>query len=292
MVTSKTTFSDRDGYFTSELKIPSDAKAGVWKIIGTSGIYHKELNFTIVGNSDGMTCYAGNLCSKPTANTTVQYGPKSPVSIGIKSPLEQFKSGVTANDVVCLPVFQLIFKAEDGSPACVTPGTAKSLFDRQWAMLIGSNKIVPTSFTKCDDAYPQSDTGVAVLYMHTNSIGKICIRYYNEDNTPTSIGMRIFEANNLTQNASDVTAWTSDYTLEGNATKIIVYFIKTGNTPGFYGVSLNCGGFPLAVGYGANSTITASDFPWVGHVFQCGVITYDSKIEGTSGIGVKYIPYP
>src|SRR5574337_231883 len=210
----------------------------------------------------------------------------------ILSPLQQFREGIAANDVTCFSGFQLILKAEDGSPACVTPDTAKNLFDRQWAMLTGSNKIVLTSFMPCDNVYPQSDAGVAVLYMPTDSIGKICIRYYNVNNTPTSIGMRIFEADNLTQNASDVTAWTSDHTLEGNANKTIVYFIKTGNKTGFYGASLNCGGIPLAVGYGGNSTITASDFPWVGRVFHCGVITYDSKIEGTSGIGVKYIPYP
>jgi hypothetical protein len=144
----------------------------------------------------------------------------------------------------------------------------------------------------CDTPYPQSNTGVAVFYMPTNSIGKICVRYHNLNNTPTGIGMRIFEANNLTQNASNVTSWMDSSTLEGNANKTIVYFIKTGTNAGFYGMSINCGGFPLAVGYDTNSTITASDFPWIGRAFHCGVITYDSHIEGTSGIDVKYIPYP
>ncbi|MHB8602312.1 MAG: hypothetical protein ACYC6W_02875 [Nitrosotalea sp.] len=154
------------------------------------------------------------------------------------------------------------------------------------------NTTLPASFEPCDTPYPQSNTGIAVLYMPANSIGKICVRYYNLNNTPTSIGMRIFEANNLTKNASNVTAWTDDSTLEGNVNKTIVYFIKTGTKVGFYGVSLNCGGFPFAVGYDINSTITASDFPWIGRAFHCGVITYDSHIEGTTGIGVKYIPYP
>ncbi|HEU5487513.1 MAG TPA: hypothetical protein VFV16_01705 [Candidatus Nitrosotalea sp.] len=148
-----------------------------------------------------------------------------------------------------------------------------------------------TSLEACDTPYPQSDTGIAVLYMPVNSIGKICVQYHNLNNTPTSIGMRIFEANDLTQNASNVTAWTYDSTLEANANKTVVYFIKTGTIAGFYGASLNCGGIPLAVGYDANSTITASDFPWVGHVFNCGIITYESHMEGTAGIGVRYIPY-
>ncbi|MGI0062918.1 MAG: hypothetical protein ACREBA_10755, partial [Nitrosotalea sp.] len=59
---SVTTFSDRNGDFTSELKIPTNATAGTWKIIGNSGIYYRELNFTVIGNSATDTCYAGSLC--------------------------------------------------------------------------------------------------------------------------------------------------------------------------------------------------------------------------------------
>src|SRR5574340_806711 len=291
MKASKTTFSDRDGYFASELKIPSDAKAGNWAIVGASGIYHKESNFTILGNSDTVTCYAGNLCSKSIANTTVQYGPKTTVSIDMKSPLEQFKSGIKPEYVKCSQDLHLIIKAEDGSFACVTIETGKNLTKRGWATTFGTGISTNDYYTKCDTLYPQSDMGIAVLYMPTNSIGKICVRYYNLNNTPTGIGLRIFEANNLTQNASDVTAWTDDSTLEGNANKTIVYFIKTGTKAGFYGASLNCGGIPLAVGYDANSTITSNDFPWVGQTFHCFAITYDSHMEGIAGIGVRYIPY-
>ena len=134
IVTSKTTFSDRDGYFTSELKIPANATAGIWKIVGTSGIYHKELNFTIAGNSDTVTCYAGNLCSTPIANTTVQYGPRLVASTVINSPLQQFKSGISGYDIKCNQGFQLIFKAENGSPACVKPDSGNKLIALGWAV--------------------------------------------------------------------------------------------------------------------------------------------------------------
>ncbi len=33
--------------------------------------------------------------------------------------------------------------------------------------------ILPASFEPCDTPYPQSNTGIAVLYMPANSIGKI-----------------------------------------------------------------------------------------------------------------------
>jgi len=208
------------------------------------------------------------------------------------SPLQQFKSGIKPEYVKCNHDLHLIIKVEDGSFACVTIETGKNLAIRGWATTFGTGISTNDYYTKCDTLYPQSDTGIAVFYMPTNSIGKVCVRYHNLNNTPTGIGMRIFEANNIAQNASNVTSWTDNSTLEGDANKTIVYFIKTGTKVGFYGASLNCGGFPLAVGYDANSTITASDFPWIGQTFHCGVITYDSHIEGTTGIGVKYIPYP
>jgi len=210
----------------------------------------------------------------------------------LASPLQQFKSGIKPEYVKCSQDLHLILKAEDDSFACVKIETAKDLVKRGWATTFGTGISTNDYYTKCDTLYPQSNTGVAVFYMPANSIGKICVRYHNLNNTPTGIGMRIFEANNFTQNASNVTSWMDSSTLEGNANKTIVYFIKTGTNAGFYGMSINCGGFPLAVGYDANSTITASDFPWIGRAFHCGVITYDSHIEGTTGIGVKYISYP
>ncbi len=152
MKASKTTFSDRDGYFASELKIPADAEAGNWTIVGTSGIYHKELNFTILGNSDTVTCYAGNLCSKPIVNTTDQYGPKTTVSIAVKSPMEQFKSGINAQDVKCHEGLILVIKTTDGSPACVKQGTATKLVERGWAKMISETGVAINSYTPISNA--------------------------------------------------------------------------------------------------------------------------------------------
>jgi hypothetical protein len=47
-------------------------------------------------------------------------------------PLEQVKAGVAPKDVQCKPGFTLIFKAEDGSPACVDPTVATILAQRGW----------------------------------------------------------------------------------------------------------------------------------------------------------------
>jgi hypothetical protein len=47
-------------------------------------------------------------------------------------PLEQVKAGVAPKDVQCKQGFTLIFKAEDGSPACVDPAVAPILAQRGW----------------------------------------------------------------------------------------------------------------------------------------------------------------
>lgn len=50
-----------------------------------------------------------------------------------ESPLQQFKSGITATNVKCADGFTLVIKSEDGSPACVKPDTANILRERGWA---------------------------------------------------------------------------------------------------------------------------------------------------------------
>ncbi|MDE1867612.1 MAG: hypothetical protein KGI08_07900, partial [Thaumarchaeota archaeon] len=51
-------------------------------------------------------------------------------------PLEQFKTGTAASDVKCNDGLQLVFKAEDGSPACVKPEYTAKLVQRGWATQI------------------------------------------------------------------------------------------------------------------------------------------------------------
>lgn len=274
--------SDNTGHFRTNYVVPFNAVNGTWKILATSGLNQASLDIQVISSNYAIK----------NENTTYLYGRNGFVTtIQTESPLKQFHSGIKPEYVKCSQNLHLIIKAEDGSFACVTIETGKNLAMRGWATTFSTGISTNDYYTNCDTPYPQSDTGIAVLYMPVNSIGKICVQYHNLNNTPTGIGMRIFEANNLTQNASNVTAWTYDSTLEANVDKTIVYFIKTGTSAGFYGASLNCGGIPLAVGYDANSTITASDFPWVGHVFHCGAITYETHMEGTAGIGVRYIPY-
>ncbi|HEV2192550.1 MAG TPA: hypothetical protein VGR54_02900 [Nitrosopumilaceae archaeon] len=119
---SKLTFSDRDGQFSSFLKIPKYAEGGTWKILGKSGTYNAESDFDIFEPQPG-TCQGchPNIPQSQNNNVTVL------------SPLKQFDSGIAANDIVCKGGLQLIFKAEDSSPACVKPDTVTKLIQRGWA---------------------------------------------------------------------------------------------------------------------------------------------------------------
>jgi len=216
------------------------------------------------------------------------------------SPLKQIQSGIAVNNVLCNVGLHLIIKTEDGSPACVKPTTANILIERGWATSIittpltvqqtSENNTLPT-FTLCDTPFPQNYTGIAVLYMPVKSTGKICVKYSNPD-SPEPVGITFFDANNIRQNATGITTWNdseNNTISKGNST--VVYWIKTGNQTGFYGLAFYCGDWkPLAVGYDSNSNMTAADFPFLRETMPCPFEPYHVQIDSLTGIGVKHIP--
>ena len=215
--------------------------------------------------------------------------PRGP-DFGIKPPLKQFKSGITSQDVSCKQGLWLIFKTSDGSPACVKPEAAYTLIYRGWSNEISKTSLhtVPSaSFAPCDTPYPQSDVGVAVLYMPANSTGKICATYHNSK-SPIQAGIRAFAARDVQQQASEIiTSVYPDMLPTGDST--LVYTIKTGNQAGLYGISFFCGGVPFAVGYDNQSRIILDDFPWLDNEYQCLYQSSIFQITGLSGIQVKYV---
>jgi hypothetical protein len=70
------------------------------------------------------------------------------------SPLTQYKSGIKTDNVKCNTGLELVIKAEDGSPACVSPDTANVLIERGWA----------TNISQTNPAADlASDTGIVTL---------------------------------------------------------------------------------------------------------------------------------
>lgn len=53
---------------------------------------------------------------------------------GMMSPLKQFKSGINAQQVQCKTGLELVIKAENNSPACVSHSSASALMARGWAI--------------------------------------------------------------------------------------------------------------------------------------------------------------
>jgi hypothetical protein len=79
------------------------------------------------------TKYGNGLITGPSKNGTGTIPNQSPKPSKMLFPLEQFKSGIAANNVKCDNNLQLVVKAEDGSPACVKPTTSNILIERGWA---------------------------------------------------------------------------------------------------------------------------------------------------------------
>ncbi len=217
-----------------------------------------------------------------------------PVDISIlESPLKQFKSGIYAQNIKCRQDFLLVIKSEDNSPACVKPQTAQNLVERGWAKEIASrtstNTTLPASFELCNTPYELREGFVPALYMPANSLGKVCVNYSNPNNARNAT-LLIFDASSY-QPEKSITTWAEPSVIPtGNST--IVYFVKTGNQTGFYGLTVFCVGMPLAVGYDNQSNITTNNFPWMKPftTFHCPMLDYQFKVVGVSGIGIKYIP--
>lgn len=287
--------SNSTGFFQTSLGIPLNAiGGGSWHILAVSDKTFKVLELEV--NTHGVNTMPDNFPSN-------------------LSPLKQFQLGMKADMVNCRSDFQLMIRNENDEPACVRPESVNKLANRGWGdvpmlpisgMLLISplihgnttnsssgNNTLPSSFMPCDTPYSQNDTGEAVLYMPVNSTGKVCVRYHNLNDFTAPIMVRIFEANNMTQDATEITTWNdAENNMIPTGDSTIVYWIKTGNHAGFYGFSLFCGGLPLAVGYDNNSTLVISDFPYLlgGGQIYCPAQTYDYHIDSLTGIGVKYIP--
>ncbi|MGI0027084.1 MAG: hypothetical protein ACREAD_04505 [Nitrosopumilaceae archaeon] len=157
---------------------------------------------------------------------------------------------------------------------------------------------LPASFELCNTPYKLKEGFIPVLYMPANSLGKICVNYSNPNNEKNA-SLAIFEASahqpakyefSSVQPAKSITTWAEPSVIPiGNSTE--VYFVKTGNQTGFYGLTVYCVGMPLAVGYDNQSNITLNYFPWMKQTAtaHCLLQDYISQVVGVDGIGIKYI---
>lgn len=226
---------------------------------------------------DGTTETYGNVTKNPDGSGSISGislgpGPSSNRTVTVQSNHMHPQAGVTLTE----NQIKLLVSTDGNTTITQTP----------------ENDTLPASFEPCQDPYPQNYTGIPVLSMPENSTGKICVRYHNLNDFAAQAGIRVSDADNLTGQASTISTWSDSENnqIPPNQDLTIVYWIKTGDRPGLYGLTMFCAPIPLAVGHG-NDSMTASDFPWVGKQFECPMLTYDFHIDSTTGIGVKYIPW-
>jgi hypothetical protein len=87
-------------------------------------------NLSMAANVNASAKMSGN--TNMTNNENMSVTTSQPAMQKILSPLQQFKSGVSATSVQCETGFTLIIKIEDGSPACVNSHDAQALIARGW----------------------------------------------------------------------------------------------------------------------------------------------------------------
>ena len=92
-------------------------------------IIEKPGNYTIKVNVDGISIEKEFAVRKNFSGVTLDRT-FYPV-LWADSPLKQFKSGVSIDDIQCKENLVLIQK-HDGSPACVNPYSIHKLFEREW----------------------------------------------------------------------------------------------------------------------------------------------------------------
>ena len=104
------------------------------------------------------TCIFG-ANGKPTSCNSGPYVMKS-----YQLPLQQVESGIPASDIQCKQDLELIFKAENGSPACVKPDTAQKLIERGWAKItvtIANLDVIESNMTQTNIVMGLgNDTGI------------------------------------------------------------------------------------------------------------------------------------
>lgn len=107
---------------------PSLNESYSWIFLPHGPLFVNSGNYTVIAKYGGKESITHFYLTSTQSDIVQKYQYQT-------SPLEQFRTGIPANNIVCKASFQLVIKAEDGSPACVKPQTAQILEQRGWGHL-------------------------------------------------------------------------------------------------------------------------------------------------------------
>ena len=129
-----TSIDDRDAYLLEEVwtRIENDKSSEV--LLYDLQVFDGNDRWTVLAESvNDELNESDNFLIKVIDSFTLLQNISQEMQETILSPIKQLKSGILPLDIECKKGLNLIFKINDGSPACVKPETKEKLIERGWA---------------------------------------------------------------------------------------------------------------------------------------------------------------
>ena len=117
----------------------------------------------IVGEWEGENGFVG---TSFMLHIGKDYGPDVFPFNFLAAPLEQFRSGIPAKDVMCNADYVLVIKRVGDNPACVKPQTVQKLLQREWGIL---GKTIKVQNTELSFSYSITGASIEESKMNTQS---------------------------------------------------------------------------------------------------------------------------
>ena len=134
-----------------------------------------------------------NMTYVDISNKTI-HSTKLPENISIIPPLQQMRIYDDVRFIQCNPDLQLVFKSENGSPACVKPESANKLIALGWAVAIYSHYSGVRPF----DTLKMNVIGTDLSFNYTISGGQLENATANMQNQSLDLSLNTKENGTLT----------------------------------------------------------------------------------------------
>jgi len=259
-------------------------------------------------NFDGHSIHVVKVEPYPSSGkkiSTSEYMVTFAVKSNILSPLKQFKSGVSANDVKCKEGHVLVINFHKNFPACVRPQAASKLVLRGWHYPVNEQVLSKqgSSLTAANNLFfklgPDTMGPVPhrlVFFMASDSNAKIYVQYTsNEPNTGTMNSWHTVytgKANYTPLDSSQLTITADPASIPlylGSNTTVVYTVTAQKDAAGIYWISLAqiCGVMPVVINM-ESSHLGPSDIPVPSGPMYCPNQLLDAKILGIYGGIAQY----
>lgn len=197
---------------------------------------------------------------------------ESPVyyTYGGLPPLEQWKEMYPIRDTACKIGTQLVYRTEDGAPACVDEDHVGQLYMRGWATLPVSGQIF--------------------YIIKPDTTGRIVVNFTNySPDIDAELGTGLYNGTTGWQiHTENLRIAASPNTIPHMESLVATYNITSQNNTEVYWLHMNsCGLIPIAVATNP-SQITVSDLHFPASGWRCPASFLGYKVVGLSNIAAAY----